>query len=73
MFYKKLDKVTSLWYYKRNFFISADLAHPVERHLAKVEVASSSLVIRSTKRHFSVMKNVGFLVLGGVVIREGRA
>ena len=26
----------------------ADLAHPVERHLAKVEVASSSLVIRST-------------------------
>ena len=28
----------------------ADLAHPVERHLAKVEVASSSLVIRSMKR-----------------------
>ena len=28
---------------------SADLAHPVERHLAKVKVASSSLVIRSTK------------------------
>ena len=26
----------------------ADVAHPVERHLAKVEVASSSLVIRST-------------------------
>ena len=26
----------------------ADLAHPVERHLAKVKVASSSLVIRST-------------------------
>ena len=26
---------------------NADLAHPVERHLAKVEVASSSLVIRS--------------------------
>ena len=26
---------------------AADLAHPVERHLAKVEVASSSLVIRS--------------------------
>ena len=26
----------------------ADLAHLVERHLAKVEVASSSLVIRST-------------------------
>ena len=32
----------------------ADLAHPVERHLAKVEVASSSLVIRSMKKkkHF---------------------
>ncbi len=26
----------------------AALAHPVERHLAKVEVASSSLVSRST-------------------------
>ena len=25
----------------------ADVAHPVERHLAKVEVASSSLVVRS--------------------------
>ena len=29
--------------------IYADLAHLVERHLAKVEVASSSLVGRSTK------------------------
>jgi hypothetical protein len=28
---------------------NADLAHLVERHLAKVEVASSSLVIRSKK------------------------
>ena len=28
----------------------ADVAHPVERHLAKVEVASSSLVTRSKKR-----------------------
>ena len=28
----------------------ADVAHPVERHLAKVEVASSSLVIRSIDR-----------------------
>ena len=27
----------------------ADVAHLVERHLAKVEVASSSLVIRSNK------------------------
>ena len=30
--------------------IYADLAHLVERHLAKVEVASSSLVIRSKGR-----------------------
>ena len=30
--------------------IHADVAHPVERHLAKVEVASSSLVIRSKGR-----------------------
>ncbi len=30
--------------------INADVAHPVERHLAKVEVASSSLVIRSKGR-----------------------
>ena len=29
-------------------FAFADVAHLVERHLAKVEVASSSLVIRST-------------------------
>ena len=29
---------------------NADVAHLVERHLAKVEVASSSLVIRSSKR-----------------------
>ena len=28
----------------------ADVAHLVERHLAKVEVASSSLVIRSNLR-----------------------
>ncbi len=32
-----------------NTFCSAGLAHLVERHLAKVEVASSSLVIRSRK------------------------
>ena len=28
-------------------FADAGIAHPVERHLAKVEVASSSLVARS--------------------------
>ena len=29
--------------------MSADLAHLLERHLAKVEVASSSLVVRSSR------------------------
>ena len=29
--------------------VDAGIAHPVERHLAKVEVASSSLVARSKK------------------------
>ena len=29
--------------------VDAGVAHPVERHLAKVEVASSSLVARSIK------------------------
>ena len=35
---------------------SAGVAHPVERHLAKVEVASSSLVARSIKtdRYFDL-------------------
>ena len=32
-----------------NSSCSAGVAHPVERHLAKVEVASSSLVTRSIK------------------------
>ena len=34
----------------------ADLAHLVERHLAKVEVASSSLVIRSNRRYSQVVR-----------------
>ena len=43
--------------------VPAGVAHPVERHLAKVEVASSSLVTRSIKRpHESV---VFFYVIGG--------
>ena len=33
-----------------NIFSSADLAHLVERDLAKVEVAGSSAVIRSRKK-----------------------
>ena len=39
-----LDKTIDILY---NSQAVADLAHLVERHLAKVEVASSSLVIRS--------------------------
>ena len=33
--------------FRRSAPINAGVAHPVERHLAKVEVASSSLVTRS--------------------------
>ncbi len=35
----------------------AGIAHPVERHLAKVEVASSSLVARSIKMHLRARKS----------------
>ena len=35
--------------YGRIALADAGIAHPVERHLAKVEVASSSLVARSNK------------------------
>ena len=41
--------------------LSADLAHPVERHLAKVKVASSSLVIRSKQKHSPKSVSVLFL------------
>ena len=39
----------------------AGIAHPVERHLAKVEVASSSLVARSNKKTFVFLTKVLFL------------
>ena len=35
--------------FSRSWTRDAGVAHPVERHLAKVEVASSSLVTRSIK------------------------
>ena len=38
--------------------INADVAHPVERHLAKVEVASSSLVGRSNRSGNSLLNMV---------------
>ena len=37
-------------FYIAVYSLYADLAHLVERHLAKVEVASSSLVIRSKQK-----------------------
>ena len=39
-----------------SFIFYADVAHLVERHLAKVEVASSSLVIRSKKGEGKALK-----------------
>ena len=39
----------------------AGVAHPVERHLAKVEVASSSLVTRSNKEKAFVVRQRLFL------------
>ena len=41
----------------------ADVAHLVERHLAKVEVASSSLVIRSMKKPLSSDKGFLFFII----------
>ena len=45
--------------------ISAGVAHPVERHLAKVEVASSSLVTRSKK----IRNARAFLISYGTVAK----
>ena len=45
--------------------IYADLAHLVERHLAKVEVASSSLVTRSKQ----IRNATAFLILYGTVAK----
>ena len=47
----------------------AGVAHPVERHLAKVEVASSSLVTRSIKRKTSQKAGLSFY---GIGLREVR-
>ena len=41
----------------------AGLAHPVERHLAKVEVASSSLVTRSNLKSLTAIRFVGLFSL----------
>ena len=47
---------------------AAGVAHPVERHLAKVEVASSSLVTRSMKTD-SERKRSSFLFWRNIVDR----
>ena len=44
----------------------AGVAHPVERHLAKVEVASSSLVTRSNKK---IRNAKAFLISYGTVAK----
>ena len=43
------------------YVVDAALAHPVERHLAKVEVASSSLVSRSKKTERKCVRFFAFL------------
>ena len=45
--------------------MNAGVAHPVERHLAKVEVASSSLVTRSKQ----IRNAAAFLILYGTVAK----
>ena len=51
----------------------ADLAHLVERHLAKVEVASSSLVIRSTNKRAVSSDAAFFIRCHSQVVRQGSA
>ena len=53
--------------------ISADLAHLVERHLAKVEVAGSSPVIRSKKEQQTSRSAVLFSRLTGAQTRPRAA
>ena len=50
----------------------AGVAHPVERHLAKVEVASSSLVTRSRKR-LGTLSVPNFIWYRGQVVRHESA
>ena len=45
--------------------MNAGVAHPVERHLAKVAVASSSLVTRSKQ----IRNAAAFLILYGTVAK----
>ena len=49
----------------------AGVAHPVERHLAKVEVASSSLVTRSIKRKTTRLCGLSFCAIGKAEFQFG--
>ena len=48
----------------------ADVAHLVERHLAKVEVASSSLVVRSKEVTFVEQKLLFFIQAAGLAYHQ---
>ena len=57
-----LDKLEKNRYNSTRTDKGADLAHLVERHLAKVEVASSSLVVRSRQTPRRVLSSRRFCV-----------
>ena len=63
-----LDKAKNVWY---STSCSAGVAHLVERDLAKVEVASSSLVARSKKITPSQQGGVFFAFTGRAEARTG--
>ena len=50
-------RICDIVYCSDDLRLNAGVAHPVERHLAKVEVASSSLVARSKYRRFGASVN----------------
>ena len=51
----------------------AGVAHPVERHLAKVEVASSSLVTRSKNNKERQLRSLIYIRCRGQVVRQRSA
>ena len=53
--------------------VDAGVAHPVERHLAKVEVASSSLVARSIIKSFAGNIPAKFIWRHSQVVRQWTA
>ena len=51
----------------------AGIAHPVERHLAKVEVASSSLVARSKNSYAGLIARITYIRRHSQVVRQRTA